>query len=369
MKVARDIAGTALPFAAGTASAVWLGHFLCRCPHISVSIVYAAIIASTVFLLHPCHRRMPAWMLRAAITACMISCGILCGMTAELLEVGRPYLGTFMESVERLGRNTGNIIDSIPFRSSDTNALIKALIVGDRTDIPGHITDAFRKSGASHILALSGLHLGIIYGILLRISSVIGNSPAARTARSGFIVIACGLYTLATGAGASITRAFIFILLGEAARISGRSRTLASVLASSLIIHLTISPTSLQDVGFQLSYAAMAGIAFIYPRLRNLWPDEGRSRKGPLKWIWETASLSVSCQITTGPLAYLYFKSFPVHFLLTNLIAIPVTGLIIPAAVLTTCLHICGICPEILLRATEILVTALSEALDIISQM
>jgi competence protein ComEC len=115
----------------------------------------------------------------------------------------------------------------------------------------------------------------------------------------------------------------------------------------------------------------MAGVAFIFPWLKGFWPQDVKFRKfrDPLKWIWETAALSISCQITTGPLAYVYFGTFPVHFLLTNLIAMPLTGLIIPAAVLTVMLTAAGWCPEMLLRATEALVTALSEALNIIASM
>ena len=367
--MARDIAGVAIPYTAGTAFAVWAGHFLCRSPHLSASIIYSFIIISSVVLLLPKHHTLPSWVLRTTICICLCSCGILCGMTSEILSVGKPYLGSFMEHINGLGRNTGKIIDGIGFRHPETNAVIKALIIGERADIPAHVTDAFRESGASHILALSGLHLGIIYGILTWISSIFGNTPAAKAARSAFIVLTCGLYTLATGAGPSIARAFIFILIGETAKMTGRSWTLTGVLMASLMIHVTIDPHALRNAGFQLSYAAIAGIAFIFPWLRDFWPKKGGRFKGPLRWIWETAALSISCQITTGPLAYLYFRSFPIHFLLTNLIALPLTGLLIPASILTLCLHMCGICPSILLRATEGLVTALSEALKVVSLM
>ena len=278
------------------------------------------------------------------------------------------------------GTATGEAIDRIRFTDPDTNAIIKALIIGDRSDIPRHVTDAFRESGASHILALSGLHLGIIYGILTRLLSFMGNSPAARLARSLATVLTCGLYTLATGAGASIVRAFIFILFAEAARLHGRFRSTGTVLMSALLVHLVIDPPAIREVGFQLSYAAMAGIAFIFPWLKGFWPEDTSEKSSwmagilkhsprPLRWIWTTASMSIACQITTGPLAWFYFGTFPVHFLLTNLIAIPLTGLIIPVALLTLMLSVCGICPDMISRACEMLVTALSQALEIISLM
>ena len=154
---------------------------------------------------------------------------------------------------------------------------------------------------------------------------------------------------------------------------------------AALLIHLVIDPQAIREVGFQLSYAAMAGIAFIYPWLSSFWPEradsieEGEpSHKGkhssiwrprPLKWIWNSAAMSISCQLTTGPLAYFYFETFPMHFLLTNLIALPLTSLLIPFALLTLCLSSLGLCPDLLLRATEALVTALTSSLSIISGM
>ena len=106
-------------------------------------------------------------------------------------------------------------------------------------------------------------------------------------------------------------------------------RLLATLLAGAITI---------TSVGFQLSYAAMAGIAFIYPRLKESWPgnpmDDGRMTKA-VRWVWNSAAMSISCQITTAPLVWVHFHSFPQHFLLTNLLALPLTGLIIPVGICT----------------------------------
>lgn len=374
MEAERDIAGITLPFAAGVAAVVFSGGISCARPDISSMAAYLTILISAVFLMHPVHRRFTSAHVRLATGTCLMACGVLCGIASETISVGKPSGAFHMNYLESLGTAMGEAIDAVRFRSPDTNAILKALIIGDRSDIPSHITDAFRESGASHILALSGLHLGIIYGIAVKAFSFIGNSPSARLIRSIATISTCGAYTLAVGAGASIVRAFLFILLGETARITGRFRNIGTVLMASLLIHLSIAPESLREAGFQLSYAAMAGIAFIFPWLRSFWPEnrsEGNigRRPRPVRWIWETAALSISCQITTGPLAYMYFGTFPIHFLLTNLIALPLTGLIIPFALAVLCLSTLGICPDILSRTTELLVTALSEALEVISVM
>ena len=368
MRVERDIAGITLPFVVGVGLTLYAGHSSLIRSGWSAALAFSIITAAALFLLHPCHRHASRLTIRTSAALCLAACGALCGISSGLLSSGIPYL---TDHFGRWGIATGHVIDAAGFTDPDTNAIIKALIIGDRSDMPDHITEAFRKSGASHILALSGLHLGIIYGILSKSLSVIGNFSQAKRIRSTLTVIICGLYTLATGAGASITRAFIFILTGEAARLTGRFRSTGSILMTALLIHLVIDPAAIRDVGFQLSYAAMAGVAFIFPWLKGFWPQEMKFRKfrDPLKWIWETAALSISCQITTGPLAYVYFDTFPVHFLLTNLIALPLTAIIIPSAILTTILHHLGICPDLVISATEKLTFILRECLEIIASL
>jgi competence protein ComEC len=259
-------------------------------------------------------------------------------------------------------------IDLIEFRSENTNAIIKALLTGNRQDIPEATKEAFRSSGAAHILALSGLHLGIIYVIVSQLSRAAGNSQPAKTFRSLLCICVCTIYSFATGAGASIIRALIFIIIRETGILLHRKTDLKTALAASLVIHLTINPADISSIGFQLSYAAIAGIAWIHPHLSAIWPEDGQHRR-IMRRIWESASVSISCQITTGPLAWLYFGTFPQYFILTNIIAIPLTGIIIPAALLTTILNAMGICPHLMIQATEALVDALCGALSIIAAM
>lgn len=315
------------------------------------------------------------WIL---ICFAIFGCGALSaafGLSANLdLPPSRP---------EIMARDFGNgmirTIESIPFQTPETGALMKALLTGDRSSLSPTVTEAFRASGASHVLALSGLHLGIIYMVLSKTMAIFGNGIYARRVRSCMLIIFCGFYTLATGAGSSIVRAFLFILLSEIARLSGRYRSLTQILLASLLLQLIFSPLSALSVGFQLSYAAMAGIAFIFPWLKGLWPEDdsasspmtacGRKIVNIAKWIWTSAALSISCQLTTGPLVYIYFGSLPKYFLLTNLLALPLTGILIPSAVLTIFLSAIGCCPELVTQATESLANLLIWILSVISTL
>ena len=371
MTVERETAGFALPFAAGTAAAIYAGAFFGN------AFIQASVLLILVFLIYFLtygrHAVIKDRKLWTAIMATGLSAGAFCGITANELSVSSFGDAGFLEN---LGAALEETIETIHFRDSQTTSFIKAIITGERSGLNQEVTEIFRSSGASHILALSGLHLGVIYMTISRLLSLIGFGPSASRIRSLITVMICGIYTMATGASPSIVRAFLFILLHESARLSGRYRSTGNVLLTALVIQLCLSPSSIKSVGFQLSYAAMAGIAFIYPRLKGLWPEKDAGYgfpsafiTRPTRWIWNSAAMSISCQMATAPLAWIYFRTFPMHFLLTNLIALPLTGVIIPSAALTVLLARAGQCPDLLVRFTEWLTELLIGALEIIASM
>ena len=367
MIVERDIAGFALPFAVGIMVTSLFGMQ-------QTAILYTTAIASILTgaaciscLTHPSHNNWSFITILSLTTAAAFCCGIMTSATHSLSSIGIPSQDTIIhDRMSALGYAMKTRIDSLPLDSSNAKGILKALVTGDRSDISKTTLSIFRESGASHILALSGLHLGIIYSLISRLLSFLGNSPMVRKIRSMLIICLCGIYTAATGAGASISRAFLFIVLGETAALSGRHKSTAGILFTALTIQLIISPGRVSDIGFQLSYAAMAGIAFIYPQLKRMWP---KGKGGIMKRIWNCAAMSIACQITTGPLTCIYFGSFAHHFLLTNIIALPLTGLIIPSALLTASLDTLNICPEILYQLTKTLVTLLERCLQTIATM
>ena len=166
-----------------------------------------------------------------------------------------------------------------------------------------------------------------------------------------------------------MVRAFLFIFLRETAKIVHRPQATAQVLMAALTLQLILTPQALFTAGFQLSYLAVAGIVYLWPPLRKCWPGDPAEDHSWMRRVWDSASLSISCQLTTGPLAWIRFGTLPGHFLLTNLIAIPLTGLLIPLAIGTLLLSQLGLCPELLCTAVDGLATALQYCLHIISIM
>jgi ComEC/Rec2-related protein len=367
MDEARDIVGISVPFAAGAA----LGAFLC--PVFPDRMFYAAVCLP-VFLTGLAAARLftdpPAVIRKTLLPAAFLLAGLMCAFNsfqAEGVTVweGDPVSAAADKAVTYL-RTT---IDSIPYRSPTTGPLVKALLTGDRSDLTKDITRIFRDSGASHLLALSGLHLGVIYLILIRLATPLGNGRRARVLKYSLIVGAAAFYSIMTGAAPSIIRALLFIILNETAKLLGRKREPVRVLLTALTVQLALKPSVITSIGFQLSYLAMAGIFLLFPTLDRIYPSPGGKggRFDPFRKIWSAAVLSISCQVFTGPLAWYYFHTFPEYFILTNLIALPLTSAIMTLSVATIALTCLGICPELLVTLNDGAMQALVFSLEVIS--
>ena len=252
-------------------------------------------------------------------------------------------------------------IDTIPFHCNSTAALLKAFLTGYRAELNPEVKAVFRLSGASHLLALSGLHIGILYTILSKATIIIGNSPAGRIVRSTIAVGAALVFTLMTGASPSIVRAFLFILGSETAKLTHRSRDPLKILSLALMVQLVISPREILSLGFQLSYLAVLGIFILFPRMKEWFPGKSWD---PLKKLWDTSVLTISCQLFTAPLVWMHFHSFPKHFLITNLLAIPLTTLTLSLGILAVIIP-SGLPP----KAAEWCADLLISCLEIISTM
>ena len=237
MDEARDIVKLALPFTAGMLSFSCLsptpGHTYTAA---SMSLILLSAMMVSLLLRHSRRKQIKSM----GIIATGYLAGIFVYSTAQLCGLSQATGQLLVDAASGAGQAMQHWIDSIDFRSRDTNALIKALLTGCRDDMSPKITDVFRSSGAAHILALSGLHLGIIYMIISRLAGLAGGHPKVILARSVICISICTAYSFATGAGASIIRALIFIIIGETSRLLHRKPDLKNTLASSLIIHLTL---------------------------------------------------------------------------------------------------------------------------------
>ena len=312
---------------------------------------------------------LTAFVLRTERPALLFPTFLLVGAFCALADAfPGAETATFLERwASTLGGRLRDFIDSTPFPSESTAPLLKAFLTGDRSGLSRETVQVFRGSGGAHLLALSGLHIGILYLFLSRLLWPLGNSPRARVIRYVLTVLAAALFTLLTGASPSIVRAFLFIFINETARLTGRPRNSLRVLSTALLVQLVLDPSAITSVGFQLSYLAMAGIFILYPRLEAWWPKGPRI--DPLRKVWQAAALSISCQAFTGPLAWYRFHTFPTYFLITNLFAMPVTTLLMGSAVTTLLLQGIDCCPAFMIQVTDALCSVLTWILKVISSM
>ncbi len=210
-------------------------------------------------------------------------------------------------------------------------AVISALTVGYKEELSEEIRESFSISGVSHVLALSGLHVGFIFALLFFVLKRI-----FRTSRWGLIIrailtiAALWFFAFMTGLSSSVVRSVLMFSL--LALSSARSGVILTGHSLSLVAFLMLiyNPEWLNDVGFQLSFIAVLGIILIQPRLFALWNI--RNRVG--RYIWGLLTVSTAAQIATAPLVVYYFGRFATHFLLTNLLVIPLVTVIIYGAVL-----------------------------------
>lgn len=208
--------------------------------------------------------------------------------------------------------------------------IMSALTLGYKRDLDPETRRVFASAGAMHVLAVSGLHVGIVY---LMLNMLLGFLRRQKTGRVVFVVIvifALWFFAFLTGLSPSVSRAatmFTFVVVGKNMR---RQTNIYNTLAASAFFLLLINPNNLFEVGFQLSYAAVFGIVFLQPRIEKLVSIR---YKVPL-YFWKLLTVSVAAQIATFPISVFYFNQFPVFFWISNLFVIPAVVILIPSGML-----------------------------------
>lgn len=204
-------------------------------------------------------------------------------------------------------------------------SVASALVLGYRTELDKELMSAYAGAGATHVLAVSGLHVGIVYVILNALLKFLDRKKSLRVVKTLLLVFLLFGYAGLTGLSASVFRAatmFFFVAIGKAI---DRNTNIFNTLAASAFCLILYEPMIIMQVGFQLSYLAVIGIVIIHPELFKLTYFNNRLAD----WAWSITCVSISAQIATFALGLLYFHQFPNLFLLSNLLVIPAAGLIL----------------------------------------
>ena len=229
----------------------------------------------------------------------------------------------------------------------DELATVGALTLGYKEGLDKELRRHFQASGAAHVLAVSGLHTGIIYGVLLWLLTLGGRykplyeNRLGRCTLSLFIIAAMWGYAWLTGMTPSVVRAVIMVSLFEIGRMLRRQSFSINTIAAAAVLILLVKPTDLWSVSFQLSFAATAAIVSIARGVepifhRREWQNSWYGRL--LAWITGTIIISLAAQLGTLPITIYYFGQVSCYFLLTNLIVLPLATLLVPCGLISIAL-------------------------------
>lgn len=234
-------------------------------------------------------------------------------------------------------------------------AVAEALLIGYRNDLDRDLVQAYSNTGVVHIIAISGLHLAMIYGLLEAFFSVFKRKHS-RWLKPAVIIFVLWVFTLIAGAAPSIMRAavmFTAIVIGDALN---RKTNMYNTLAASAFVLLVINPFYLWDVGFQLSYAAVLSIVIFMKPVYNWLYCKNKI----LDAVWKLNAITLSAQVLTIPIILFHFHQFSTLFLISNFIAVPLSGLILYGELLLLCFSWLGFAAKLIGAALDCLIFTLN---------
>ena len=223
--------------------------------------------------------------------------------------------------------------------SDNQYAVVAAMALGDKSSLTKDLKETYSMTGASHILALSGLHLGIIYALL----SLLVVGRRWQMVSQVAIILSIWAFVFLVGMSTSVVRSAVMLTVYALLAIGHRQKMSVNTLAFTAIVMLLVSPQALFDVGFQMSFMAVFSILLFTPLFYRPFSSEYLMTHRLVKWLWGMVAVSIAAQIGVAPLIAYYFGRFSCFFLLTNFIVIPAATLILYLSLATLLIPSIGV--------------------------
>jgi len=239
--------------------------------------------------------------------------------TPEVSRLDRSRTYFLAQRAKLLDRLSKNGVDGSVY------AVVAAMALGDKSQLTKELRETYAVTGASHVLALSGLHLGIIYTLL----SLLLNRRRWQIVSQVVIIVCIWLFVFLVGMSASVVRSAVMLTVYGLLSLGHRDKMSVNTLAFAAIVMLLFNPRSLFDIGFQLSFMAVLSILLYYPLFEGVWSQSFLLNHRVFKWVWTMLAVSCAAQIGVAPLIAYYFGRFSNYFLLTNFIVVPAATLIL----------------------------------------
>lgn len=203
--------------------------------------------------------------------------------------------------------------------------LAEAILIGYRNDLDKQLLQSYINTGVVHVIAVSGLHLGIIYGLLIVLFNRVHKRWMQQWAKPIILIVALWLFALLTGASPSVLRAAIMFTCLVIGNQLPQPSSVYNSLATSAFLLLCYDPWLCWDIGFQLSYAAVLSmLVFLKPVYNSIYIPNKYLDQG-----WKLIAITLAAQILTLPVSIYHFHQFPNLFIVTNLLAVPLSGIIL----------------------------------------
>ena len=207
----------------------------------------------------------------------------------------------------------------------DAYAVVAAMALGDKSALTKELRNVYSVTGASHVLALSGLHLGIIYTLISFL--IVGRRW--QTVSQLFCILSIWAFVFLVGMSVSVVRSAIMLTVYALLSLGHRDKMSVNTLAFAALVMLLVNPRSLFDIGFQMSFVAVLSILLWLPVFMGVFSERFLMEHRWVKWCWGMVAVSVAAQTGVAPLIAYYFGRFSSYFLLTNFIVIPAATLIL----------------------------------------
>ena len=243
--------------------------------------------------------------------------------------------------------------------------LAEAMLIGFREDLDRDLLNAYVDTGVVHVIAISGLHLGLIFMLIdLCIKTLFGKKRARYAGIFITIPLLWG-FAMLTGSSSSVNRSalmFSVLIIGKA--ISKRNNSLNALFASAFIL-LYYNPEVISDIGFQLSHAAVGSILLFEKEINQLVYVKNKIAR----YAWSMISITIAAQLLTTPLVIFHFHRFPTLFLFANLVAIPLSSLILVLEILLCIIYLMGLKTELMITGIELLMDWMNGYIRLVSKI
>ena len=239
-------------------------------------------------------------------------------------------------------------LEKAKFNKTEMNVAL-ALILGQKQEISSDIKQDYQYAGVTHVLSVSGLHVGYIMLFIFFILKPIQNTKKGSLIKLTIIIISLAFFAIVSGLSPPVLRSvvmFSFLAIGN--HLHRSSNTYHTLLVSILLV-LLFEPYFLFDAGFQLSYIALFSILWLQPLLKNIWLPKNKI----IKYLWEALTVSFAAQIGTFPICLYYFHQFPVLFFVTNILILPILSFIMIVGILVMLISVFTGCPIIIIQIFE----------------